>query len=88
MHKIDWCKGGLKLAVIAAKNFGEHDLTPRTKYIMVIIYNWDRILLQKGWHSTGYSMEQDFCMTRLDRVEDSNQSFWNVCIKFDTWKKH
>ena len=32
-------------------------------------------------------MEQEFCMTRLDWVEDLNQSVWNFCIKFDTWKK-
>ena len=25
-------------------------------------------------------------MTRLDWFEDSTESFWNVCIKFDTWK--
>ena len=25
-------------------------------------------------------------MTRLDWVEDSTQSVWNVCIKFDTQK--
>ena len=25
-------------------------------------------------------------MTRLDLVEDSNQSVWNFCIKFDTSK--
>ena len=39
MHNIDWCEGGLKLADIAAKNVGERDLTPKMKYIMVIIYN-------------------------------------------------
>ena len=39
MHKIDWCDGGLQLADIATKNVGEHDLTPRMKYIMVIIDN-------------------------------------------------
>ena len=27
-------------------------------------------------------------MTRLDLVEDSTQSVWNDCIKFDTWKEH
>ena len=35
MHKIDWCERGLKLADIATKNVGEHDLTPWMKYIMV-----------------------------------------------------
>ena len=39
MHKIDWCEGGLKLAEISIKNIGEHDLTPRTKYIMVRLDN-------------------------------------------------
>ena len=48
MHKIDWCEGGLQLSDIATKNVGEHDSTPRIKYIMVIIDNWDRILVQEG----------------------------------------
>ena len=39
MHKIDWCEVGLKLVDIATKNVGEHDLTPRMKYIMVILDN-------------------------------------------------
>ena len=39
MHRIDWCEGGLQLADIATKNFGEPDLTPRMKYIMVRLYN-------------------------------------------------
>ena len=39
MHKIDWCEGGLKLADIATNNFGENDLTPRIKYIMVRLQN-------------------------------------------------
>ena len=38
MHKIDWYEGGLKLVDIATKNFGENDLNPRIKYIMVSIY--------------------------------------------------
>ena len=33
-------------------------------------------------------MGQDFYMTRLDLIEDSTQSVWNVCIKFDAWKEH
>ena len=37
MHKIDWCQGGLQLAYITTKNYGEQDLTPRMKYIMVIL---------------------------------------------------
>ena len=39
MHKIDWCEGGLQLAEIATKNVGEHDLTSRIKYIVVILDN-------------------------------------------------
>ena len=39
MHKIDWCEGGLKLADIGTKNFGDTDLTPRMKYIMVRLEN-------------------------------------------------
>ena len=37
MHKIDWCEGGLQLADIGIKNVGDPDLTPRMKYILVII---------------------------------------------------
>ena len=33
-------------------------------------------------------MEPELCMTRLDWVEESTQSVWNVCIKFDTLKEH
>ena len=39
MHKIDWCEGGLQLTDISTNNVGEHDLTPRIKYIMVILDN-------------------------------------------------
>ena len=39
MHKIDWCEGGLVLADIGIKNLSEPDLTPRMKYIMVILEN-------------------------------------------------
>ena len=60
--------GGLQLAYIATKNVGEHDLTPRMKYIMVRLEKWYRTLVQKVWHNTGYSMKQEFCMTRLDKV--------------------
>ena len=45
MHKIDWCEGGLQLVYIATKNIGEHDVTPRMKYIMVILDNLDRTLV-------------------------------------------
>ena len=39
MHKINWCEGGLQLEGIGTKNVSEPDLTPRMKYIMVIIEN-------------------------------------------------
>ena len=48
MHKIDWCEGVMQLADIATKNVGEHDLTPKMKYIIVRLDNWDRTLLQEG----------------------------------------
>ena len=38
-QNIDWCEGGLQLADIAAKNFGENDLNPRMKYITVRLDN-------------------------------------------------
>ena len=47
MHKIDWCEGGLKLADIDTNNVGEHILTPRMKYIMVRLDNWDIALVQE-----------------------------------------
>ena len=46
MHKLYWCEGGLQLTDIATKNFGEHDLTPGMKYIILILDNWDRTLVQ------------------------------------------
>ena len=39
MHKIDWREGSLQVAEIATKNVGDHDLTPRMKYIMVRLDN-------------------------------------------------
>ena len=39
MHKIEWCEGGLQLADIGTKHVSEPDLTPRIKYIMVILEN-------------------------------------------------
>ena len=38
INKIDWYEGGLQLEDIATKNVGEHDLTTRMKYIMVLVY--------------------------------------------------
>ena len=49
IHKIDWCEGGLQLEDIGTKNVSEPDLTPRMKYIMVILENWDITLVQEGW---------------------------------------
>ena len=37
MHKIDWCEGGPQLADIATNNVSENDLTPKIKYIMLIL---------------------------------------------------
>ena len=65
MNNIDWCEGGLQLVDIATKNVGEHDLTPRMKYMMIILDNWYITLVQEGWYNTGYYMEQDFFITRL-----------------------
>ena len=39
MYNIDWCEGGLKLVDIDTNNVGDHDLTPRIKYIMLILDN-------------------------------------------------
>ena len=39
MHKIYWCEGGLQFADIYTNNVGDHDLTPRMKYNIVIIDN-------------------------------------------------
>ena len=47
MHRIDWCEGRLQLEDIAANNFGEPDLTPMMKYIMVRLDNSDRTLVQE-----------------------------------------
>ena len=57
-HKIDWCEGGLKLADIATKNFGEHYLTSRMKYIMGRLDNWERTLVQEVWQNIGQSIEK------------------------------
>ena len=66
MHTIDWCEGGLNLVDIYTKNVGDHDLTPRMNYIMVKLDNSDRTLVQEGRQNTGYAMEKEFYMTRLD----------------------
>ena len=83
MHKIYWCEGGLKLDDIATKNVGDHDLTPRIKYIVVRLDNWDITLVQEGWQIIWYSIEQEFYMTTLDLVEHSYKSVWNFV---EHWK--
>ena len=84
MHKIDSCEGGLKLADIDTNNVGDPGLTPRIKYIMVRLNNWDRTLVQEGWQNIRWYMDQKFCMTRLDWVDDSTQSVWNICRTLKT----
>ena len=49
MHKIIWCKEGLKLADIATDHDGENDLNTRINYFMVGLYNWDITLVKEGW---------------------------------------
>ena len=66
MQKIDYCEVVLQLVGIATKNVGEHDLTPRMKYSMVILNNWDRTLVQEGWQNTGYSIKPELFITGLD----------------------
>ena len=39
IHNIDCCEEGLQLEEIYTKNVGEHDLTPRMKYIMARLEN-------------------------------------------------
>ena len=43
------------MADIATKNGGEHDLTPRMKYMMVRLENWGRSIL---YHLIPYSKKQ------------------------------
>ena len=49
IHNIDWCEGGLQLAEISTKGVGENDLNTRMKYIVVMLDNWERTLVQEGW---------------------------------------
>ena len=37
---------------IGTNNVSEPDLTPRMKYIMVRLENWNGTLVQEGWHNT------------------------------------
>ena len=39
MYKIDCCEGGLQLEGISTNNVGDHDLTPKIKYIVVRLDN-------------------------------------------------
>ena len=48
MYKIELCEGGLQLEENSTKNVGENNLTPRMKYIMVTLDNWERTLVQEG----------------------------------------
>ena len=46
VHRIGYFEGGLQLADIATRNFGENELNPWIKYTMVRFDNWDRTLVQ------------------------------------------
>ena len=48
MHKIDWCEGGLQLAYIGTRNVSEPDITPRKKYIMLILKTETGNLYKRG----------------------------------------
>ena len=48
MYKIDCCEGGLQLEEIGINNVSGPYLTPRMKYIMVRLENWDRKIAQEG----------------------------------------
>ena len=39
MQKIDWCEVGMQLEDVGTKNISEPDLTPRMKFILVILKN-------------------------------------------------
>ena len=39
MQNIDWFDEGLQLSYVGTNNVNAHDLTPRLKYIMIIIDN-------------------------------------------------
>ena len=53
IHRIGWCEVGLQLVDMATNNVSEPNLTPRMKYIMVRLKNWNITLVQEGWHNTG-----------------------------------
>ena len=48
IHDIYGCEGGLQLVDITTNIIGEHDLTPRMKYMMVRLENWGRSIIQEG----------------------------------------
>ena len=87
-HKIDWYEGGLKFSDIAINNDVDKYLNNKIKYIMVMLENWNRALVQEEWQDTGKSTEQEFCMTIINWFEDSAQSVSNSFNKFDTWNEH
>ena len=45
-------------------------------------------LYNRGDSIQGGIYVKESYITRIDWFEDSTQSVWNVCIKFDTWKEH
>ena len=96
MHWIDWCEGGLQLADIGTKNVSEPDITPRMKYIMVILENWDRKLVQEGWQNTRivYGTRVLYDYTRLslglDSISLNVRRRWKLFIQMKTilfWMK-
>ena len=48
MYKIYWCEVVLHLEDIATENVGENDLNTKIKYIIVILDNLERTLVQEG----------------------------------------
>ena len=83
IHKIYWCEWGLQLADIGTKNVSEPDITPRIKYIMVGLETENEHLCKRGDRIQGYSMEQEFCMTRLNNFEWPN----NIKTVYPEWKQ-
>ena len=68
MHKIYWWEGVLQLADIGTKNVSEPYLTPRMKYIIVRLKTDTEHLCKRGDRIQRYSMEQEFCMSKLEWV--------------------
>ena len=66
MHNIYWCERSLQLSYMATKNIGDNDLTLRMTYTMVKHDNLDVTPVQQWWQNTGYSIEQEFYINRID----------------------